>query len=73
MHIMIMPDAILMSISSCLDKATSTSRYGQKRNYVAMSMSGRPISCQYKAACHQDEARFPFERGPCHISMTPDT
>ena len=64
MHIMIMPDTILMSISSCLDKATSTSRYGQKRNYVAMSMSGRPISCQYKAACHQDEVDSHSKEAP---------
>ena len=44
MHIVIMPDTILMSISSCLDKATSTSRYGQKRNYAAMSMSGNGLN-----------------------------
>ena len=47
MHVMIMPDTIMKRLGPCRDMGTSTSRYGQKRNNVAMSMSRRPISCQY--------------------------
>ena len=73
MHVMIMPDTIMIRLGPCRGKGTSTSRYGQKRNNVAVSMSSRPISCQYNARFHQDEGRFSFKEAHCHISITKDT